>query len=89
MPDIDEFAGVCSDYVGKYMQNNLNSIIHTLVSKGYNISSVFDIGANKGKWTAQYEKERDARAAEAKELSYCGLLKVFLSKYISVEGNDE
>lgn len=37
------------------IKNNLVSVIQTLTSKGYNITSVFDIGANKGKWTAFYE----------------------------------
>ncbi len=37
-------------------RNNLNSVIQKLTSEGYNINSVFDIGANKGNWTAHYEK---------------------------------
>lgn len=37
------------------LKNNLLSVIQTLTFKGYNIDCVFDIGANKGTWTAQYE----------------------------------
>lgn len=37
-------------------RNDLPAVIQTLTSKGYNINSVFDIGANKGTWTLQYEK---------------------------------
>ena len=39
------------------MKNDLNSVIQKLTSEGYNISHVFDIGANKGQWTAQYEQK--------------------------------
>ena len=39
------------------MRNDLNNVIETLISKGYNILHVFDIGANKGRWTAQYSTQ--------------------------------
>lgn len=35
-------------------RNNLNSVISTLISNNYIIDCVFDIGANKGRWTEQY-----------------------------------
>ena len=38
------------------LRNDLAAVIQTLTSNGYNISSAFDIGANKGTWTLQYEK---------------------------------
>jgi len=39
------------------MKNDLNSVIQKLTSEGYNIKTVFDIGANKGQWTAQHEQK--------------------------------
>ena len=38
------------------LKNNLNSVIQHLISGGYNITSVFDVGANAGRWTAIYSK---------------------------------
>ena len=38
------------------LPNNLNDVIKKLFSHGYQINSVFDIGAHKGTWTTQYEK---------------------------------
>lgn len=38
------------------LRNDLSSVIQHLTSKGYKIDTVFDIGANKGMWTAQYEQ---------------------------------
>ena len=37
------------------LPNDLNSIIVKLSANGYKIKNVFDIGANKGRWTALYE----------------------------------
>lgn len=39
------------------MKNDLKSVIQKLSHHGYQFSSVFDIGANKGLWTQEYEKE--------------------------------
>lgn len=36
------------------LPNDLNTVIQTLTNRGYNITSVFDIGANKGTWTAGF-----------------------------------
>ena len=36
------------------LPNDLNTVIQTLTSRGYNITSVFDVGANKGTWTAGF-----------------------------------
>lgn len=39
------------------MTNDLKSVIRHLLSKKYTITHVFDVGANRGTWTAQYESE--------------------------------
>lgn len=38
------------------LRNDLNSVIKHLTSNGYKINNVFDIGANKGRWTGQYTR---------------------------------
>lgn len=38
------------------LKNNLMSVIETLKVHQYPITSVFDIGANKGRWTVRYDK---------------------------------
>jgi len=39
------------------LKNNhdLHSVIHNLTTNGYAITHVFDVGANKGRWTEAYE----------------------------------
>ncbi len=39
------------------LRNDLSSVIQKITSEGYVINHVFDIGANKGNWTAHYEKQ--------------------------------
>ena len=39
------------------MTNDLTSVIKRLLSGGHKITHVFDVGANRGTWTAQYEPE--------------------------------
>lgn len=38
------------------LKNNLESVIQHLTAGGYRLDSVFDIGANKGNWTAHYTR---------------------------------
>ena len=38
------------------LRNDLTSVVQHLTSKGYVINSVFDVGANKGRWTAEYNQ---------------------------------
>ena len=40
------------------LPNNLSSVIQRLTAEGYKINHVFDIGANKGKWTALCSRAR-------------------------------
>ena len=42
------------------LRNDLTSVVKHLTAGGYNITSVFDVGANKGKWTAQYSRQLPA-----------------------------
>jgi len=38
------------------MKNNLKEVLSVLKQHNYQITTVFDIGANKGRWTADYEQ---------------------------------
>lgn len=39
------------------LRNNLDSVVQKLSAGGYNITDVFDVGANQGRWTAKYSKQ--------------------------------